>query len=214
MSEVQKHGFWFQDWVTTTFFPGYESPYGAKWDIPAEENTTHGRIPISIKTAKYPSPIGLGDAVRQFIIDEDFMLAVAFWRQTGNLKKVVNVSVACVKRELWRSLWHPVTLKALQDLDAIIKDMSQHYSEVRKTAQREKAKYPFTECSVTLNPKIDSKSQRRLQCSIPFRCFFERVAPNCLQEEVPQPELWGRTVPREIASPPRRFRSKRKETAA
>lgn len=78
MTQVQTHGFAFEKWVKNTFFTEVESTYTQKWDIPKEHNSGDKlpqqlrNIPVSIKMAKFGSPIGLGDAIRQFNIDEDF----------------------------------------------------------------------------------------------------------------------------------------------
>lgn len=72
MTQVQHHGFAFERWVKETFFEPFKANYAQKWDVPAEHNCLcevpldlRG-LPVSIKTAKFGSPIGLGDAARQF----------------------------------------------------------------------------------------------------------------------------------------------------
>ena len=71
MVEVQAHGFTFEKWVRDTFFDGYSGSYMQKWDIPPDANThasvptAFRSIPVSIKTAKLGSPIGLGDVLRE-----------------------------------------------------------------------------------------------------------------------------------------------------
>jgi hypothetical protein len=69
MVEVQKHGFTFEKWVRDTLFRGYEGSYMQKWDVPPDQNkhpaidSSHRALPVSIKTAGFGSPIGLGDAL-------------------------------------------------------------------------------------------------------------------------------------------------------
>ena len=75
--EVQGHGFTFENWVHDTIFDSYEAgSYTDEWDVGKDFNVNHGGVPVSIKTAKYRSPVGLGDALRQFRISEDFLLIV------------------------------------------------------------------------------------------------------------------------------------------
>ena len=38
MSEVQRHGFDFENWVKETFFAEFEASYTNKWDVPKEGN--------------------------------------------------------------------------------------------------------------------------------------------------------------------------------
>ena len=85
MPEVQLHGFDFENWIKKTFFADFTVSYSHKWDIPAEFNNLEiihkefHHLPVSIKTCKNRSPIGFGDALRQFKNDEDFLLIVGFW---------------------------------------------------------------------------------------------------------------------------------------
>ena len=116
MVEVQNHGFMFENWIKDTFFNGYRGGYSDKWDVPVEFNSKN-KLPVSIKTAKYGSTIGLGDAIRQFNTNEDFLLIVGFWKQEGKLKHIVNVSAVVVKKEVWKNLWLPIKFDNLKKLD-------------------------------------------------------------------------------------------------
>ena len=100
-------------------------------------------------------------------------------------------------------LWGAVTLADLQKLDAVIKDKSLTPAEARAAAQKIKNAPPFTQSVIVVNPKIDSKTQRRIQCSLPFASFWMAVG------RVPQPqespELFGHSFPNPIQSSARRF---------
>ncbi len=205
MPEVQSHGFYFEKWVRDTFFNGYETKYSSKWDIDKEANIKYGKLPVSIKTAKYGSPIGLGDAIRQISIDEDFILIAGFWKQEGNLKRIVNVTSTEITKSLWKALWTPLTLKDIIKLDKLIKCYDIHYSKIRKDAQILKSTSPYCDCLITLNPKIDSKNQRRLQCSIGFNLHFNKIATESEMVEQPNPTLWNTPVPKSWESGIRKF---------
>jgi hypothetical protein len=56
---------------------------------------------------------------------------------------------------------------------------------------------------ITLNPKIDSRVQRRLQCSLSFDKLFSHLAPDASRAAADSPELWGGRVPAPFYSPPR-----------
>lgn len=188
------------------FFGGYRADsYTGHWDVPAEANKRFGGIPVSIKTAKYGSPVGLGDALRQFSIEEDFLLIVGYWKQEGPNKRFVNIVAATIRTNLWRSLWLPIILGHLRVLDATIKDRSIGYREARIRAQEIKSGPPFVDAAITVNPKIDSKTQRRLQCSIGFALMFDRIAPAADQGEDVTPELFGVPVIKPFISGPREF---------
>ena len=207
MVEVQKHGFKFEEWARDQFFGGYRAAsYTGHWDVPTEANERFGGMPVSIKTAKYGSPVGLGDALRQFSIEEDFLLIVGYWKQEGPNKRFVNIVTPIITINMWRSLWLPITLGDLRRLDATIKDRSIGYRAARVRAQEIKSGSPFADAAITVNPKIDSKTQRRLQCSIGFALMFDRISPTADRSESTNPELFGVQAIKPFASGPRKFR--------
>lgn len=203
-AEVQSHGYVWEKWVADTFFGGYRQPsYTQKWDIPAEVNIAHGGIPVNPKVAKLGAPIDLGDALRQFDIDEPFLLVIGYWAQEGDSKRFVNVVAARVEPAQWRALWGSITRADLERLDAAIKDRSIDHVEARRRAQAIKSEPRLREAAVTVNPKIDSRTQRRLQCSLSFDKLFEHLAPDANRSASDKPELWGVPVPGPFYSPPR-----------
>ncbi len=202
-SEVQRHGMSFEHWVADTFFGGHR-PSGAtdKWDIPAGANQNHGRIPVNPKATQYGEPVLLGDALRQYDVDEPFLLVVGFWQQDGRDKKFGQSLVARISPEQWRKLWAPVTRADLEAIDRLVKDTSRPIDEVRKEVLRRKKEPPFSEAVIQLNPKID-QSQRRLQCSISYVRLFKNLAPDRDRQAQSSAEIFGRRIPPLPASPPR-----------
>jgi hypothetical protein len=204
--EVQQHGLVFEQWVRDTFFDGYRpASYTQKWDIPAAANKRHGGIPVNPKAAKYGTPVDLGDALRQFAIAEPFILVVGFWEQAGDEKRFVNLVAPRIEPELWQKLWGPVTRADLARLDAVVKDRSLTPEQARAAALKIKNAPPFTQSIIVVNPKIDSHTQRRLQCSLRFEDVFNYLAPDAPRAPQAQPTLWGVPFPHEIASRPRTF---------
>lgn len=201
--EVQSHGLVFERWLGDTFFGGYlPHSYTQKWDIPAESNREHGGIPVNPKAIKYGTPVDLGDAVRQFQIDEPFLLIVGFWEQsTPEVKRWVNAQAVSVTPEMWSNLWGNITQADLERLIAVIKDKSLSLEEARAQAKAIKGRPPFTEAVIQVNPKIDG-SQRRLQCSIRFDDFFLHLAPSASKDKMPVAKIFGRPIP-PVAAPPR-----------
>jgi hypothetical protein len=206
--EVQHHGVVFEQWVRDTFFGGYKpKSYTQKWDVPAEFNQDHGRIPANPKAIKFGSSIDLGDALRQFQIAEKgerFLLIIGFWVQDGKNKRWVNAVAAEVSPEQYRRLWEPVTREDLEKLDAVVKDKSLPLAEAREEAQKIKRRVPFSKSIMQVNPKIDAR-QRRLQCSIRFGDFFHELAPTADSTKQDKPMLWGVPLPEEFESAPRRL---------
>jgi hypothetical protein len=134
--EVQQHGVVFEEWVREEFFGGYTpESYTQKWDIPAGANLRFGGYPVNPKATKYRSPVGLGDALRQYDIAEPFILLLGFWQQDDDVKRFVNITPVTIHPETWRMMWGPVTREDLERLNSLIKDRSIDYREVRNLAQ-------------------------------------------------------------------------------
>lgn len=204
--EVQQHGLVFEEWVRDNFFEGYKPPgYTQKWDIPAAINRNHGGLPVNPKAIKYRSSVDLGDALRQFDIDEPFILIIGYWVQEEDRKRMVNIVAPVITPATMRQLWGDITREDLVRLDTLIKDRSLDYREVRKQAQAMKKSPPFNTSIITLNPKIDSKGQRRLQCSLRFGKVFKYLAPGADDGIQDPPVLWGIPFTETIASRPRSF---------
>ena len=202
--EVQRHGLVFEQWVRDTFFNGYKpASYTQRWDIPAGENRDHGGIPVNPKAVKLGTAIDLGDAFRQYEIDEPFLLVVGFWQQEGAAKRIVNIAAPEVRPETWRQLWAPVTYADLLKLDALIKDTGPALEETRRLVLKMKNSPPFTQAVIQVNPKIDAQGQRRLQCSLRFADFFQFLLPGADGKPQEHPALFGVEYPGPIPSPPR-----------
>lgn len=215
MSERQMHGLSFEDWFRDTFTNNNSAASATgKWDISNPtykgEFTAHVSafqgLPVFIKTCKYGTSINFGDALRQFNNTEDFLLIVGFWIRAGNAKKFVSVKAKKVTHKVWHQLFAKVVtpdeLKndrmetadikiKLEKLDTTIKK-TPSFQEARRKAQEEKKTLPPME--IVINPKIDSKNRRRLQCSLPFQTFWEKIAvePSFQYEKC---TFWGVEVP-------------------
>jgi hypothetical protein len=202
--ESQAHGLVFEKWVRDTFFRGYKpASYTQRWDIPAAENRDHGGIPVNPKAVKYGAAIDLGDALRQYEIDEPFLLVVGFWQQEGAAKRIVSIAAPEIAPAAWRKLWAPVTYADLLKFDALIKDTGPSVEELRRLALKMKNSPPFSQAVIQVNPKIDATGQRRLQCSLRFADFFNHLLPGADWKPAAPPALWGVEYPGPIASPPR-----------
>jgi hypothetical protein len=172
MTERQKHGFDFEEWVKKTLLGGY----GSRWDSPSGG-------PYSIKFPKWKSPIPLGSAARQYKTTRRFSLIVGFWENGHQTKRVVKILEIKISAKMWRELWGGMPYMDVALLEKAVTSVPKHCSrdalvKARRRVRELKAEIAsrHPSCVITLNPKIDSKEQRRLQCSIPFKVFFEKVA--------------------------------------
>ncbi len=211
--EEQAHGLVFEHWICDTFFAGYRpNDYTQKWDVPGAVNhlpdPALAGLPVNPKAARLRSPVGLGDALRQHDVDEPFILVVGYWTQTSpGEKRFVKILAPRVEPSTWRSLWGPVTRADLERLDALVKDRSLPPAEAARLARDMKSSPPFSKAIFVLNPKIDAKGQRRLQCSLRYEDVLARLAPGVPPEPEETPVLWGTPLPDVIASPPRKGRT-------
>lgn len=210
MPEVQAHGFGFEKWVRDKFFGGYVGSYMQKWDVAPDSNihpsvpTQLLNLPVSIKTAKLGSPIGLGDVLRQRQIDHDYLMIVGFWEQrTPSEKWIVEIGYAKFTAADWQRLWGQLGIDEIASIDVTVKNLAEHYSTVRTKAQEWKKRASVRTSTIVINPKIDSKHQRRIQCSLPYLSFWQQAS------RIPQPndapDLWGCPFPNPILSAPRTF---------
>lgn len=211
MVEVQSHGFSFEKWVRDAFFDGYRGSYMQKWDVPPDRNVHPSiperwrNLPVSIKTKKYGCAVELGDVLRQRQIDHPFLMIVGFWRQrTPEEKWIEEIGVAYFSIQAWVNLWGQLSLERLREIDAVVKDLSQHYTVVRDRAKQWKKNTPAVATSaIVVNPKIDSVVQRRIQCSLPFQRFWLQVERTPVPSDTPT--LFGISFPNPIISSRRTF---------
>ena len=210
MTEVHAHGFSFEKWVLDHFFAGYSGTYTQKWDVPKDHNIhpvvpEHFRhLPVSIKTAKTGSPIGLGDVLRQRQIDHDFLMIVGFWEQpTATEKWFVDIGCALFHAAKWQALWGQLTLAEIFTIDAVIKNQGTHYSTVRAEAKNWKRRASVQTSTLVINPKIDSKIQRRIQCSLPNKSFWQIVGRE--PQKCDNPTLWTQVFSNPVKSSARTF---------
>lgn len=213
MVEVQAHGFTFEKWVRDTIFEGYAGTYMQKWDIPPDINhhaaipAKFQHLPVSIKACKYGQSINLGDILRQREVDHPFLMIAGFWRQrTPTEKWVEEIGVVCFSATHWASLWGTLSLAQLREIDTTVKNKTESYVSIQAKAKVWKRTTPEVDTSrITVNPKIDTKGQRRIQCSLRFAEFWRAV--DRVPEPKDQPLLFGRPFPNPIPSSTRKFNS-------
>jgi hypothetical protein len=217
MSANQQLGLDFEDWVRETFTSNQKGSCTEKWDIAdpnykrkySKHTSPFSGLPVSIKTCKAYTSVCFGDALRQYSINQNFLLIVGFYSRAGNSIKFEDVSAGIVSWRVWRNLFAEavsedelkkdrMTAKEMgekiKQLDELIKDRDLHYKTVRKKAKAEKALLPQME--ISLNQKIDSKNQRRLQCSLRYDIFrLKFYSPGEIHADG-KPRLWGEEIPK------------------
>ena len=83
MTEVQSHGFVFEDWVKIVLgVKELAYNYTQKWDI-------RGETPVSVKCMGSTNALEFGSTVRIWEINETFTLVVGRWEQIS-FKKIIR----------------------------------------------------------------------------------------------------------------------------
>jgi hypothetical protein len=168
MPANQNHGFLWEDEIKAKVFQ-FSAPVGytAVHDIGKEHNRFNSRENISIKVTG-SATVCMGDALRVFTYspDEVHTGIVLRYSQAGDTKTVSGVYELDLDNRVL--LWGGVTLEDVRALDSLVRSMPTGRRDTAIDQQISQLKKELNSKSgvVRFNPKIDSKSQRRLQCSI------------------------------------------------
>jgi hypothetical protein len=185
--EVQSHGFTFEQQVWNHMF---QRGYTDDWDIPGSANLQNPGVPISVKFMEWKNSIYLGDAGRQFAVNEPFEMVVGFYQKVEGEKQIVALHHLSFTPEQWQQMWGEITAVELAAFSERIKqgsiEAAQDYARPHAAELRKKSGI------FSINPKIN-KDQRRIQCSIPFTVFYQQVLKQEpeIQEKI---ILWGREL--------------------
>lgn len=168
MSSNQLHGKKFEDILKATFSGSSDSARSqdSSWDIEAKFDSDN--LPISIKTKKISKSmtIEMADARKFFTNTDEFKLIVALYEQIDNIKSCCKVIEFVVRKKDLKKLKGNIKTSDIINFHNSLKSypIGEHNS-CREYAKEQK-KLIQSSSFVKLNAKIDSKSQRRLQCSI------------------------------------------------
>jgi len=169
MPENQLHGVLFEaDIKAKVFNNPPPAPYTAPHDVDRCHNPFNSNENISIK-ATGSSTVCMADALRVFGYEPgvDHTAIVVKYDQRGEEKVLTHVyELDLMKRE---ELWGSVTKEDIEALNALVRSMpvGQRVPEIDRAIKEKKKELNAKSGFIQFNPKIDSKNQRRLQCSIP-----------------------------------------------
>jgi hypothetical protein len=210
----QMHGKQFEDMLKALLYSGASDTARkatAKVDIEASFDKLLG-LDTSVKVSKLCSDISLADARAFWAMNNPFRLLVACWKQkTPTIKEFYEIHEFIITPTIMQKLRGKVTLQQITELhNAITQFPYGQHTQARIYAKLQKRLLqPHT--LITLNPKIDSKTQRRLQCSLKMKILKEVMQEYpYYQEETPHYILHHETMgnmvlPQLIKSEPRRF---------
>jgi len=171
MGQSQKHGFTFENEVRKIFGLKPESNDRNVHDIPCNLNKFNPNENISIKTVG-STTICCGDIMRFFSYDfnKKNTIIVIKYNQIDNQKTVENIYEIDYTMDMHQILFGDCTLQLIQDYVNMIKGIPHGRAppETKKKYKLEKKNIEtVNNMKIQINPKVDSKGQRRVQCSIP-----------------------------------------------
>ena len=167
--------------------------------------------PVSIKTAAVKAAaraatVCLSDARRVWSWREQIVLVVGLYNQIGDEKHFHSIyEFRFNLSELERSkLYGEITLDEVTFFHERLKsfEIGQH-AAARAWAKTLKKAWKARTGVIQLNPKIDSKNQRRLQCSAAITALVDA----CEDSELFRDEYRGLQLPYVVSSSSREFRS-------
>lgn len=170
-NQSQKHGYIFEERIKNIFGCEYKDNDTGKYDIPCEFNKIDSNENCSIKITK-SNNIDCGDILRFFTLDNNpihktTIIIGKYIQHTPQTKKINKIYEINYTQELHKLLFGNITKEELENYINKVKNIP-HGKNYDKTYLAEKCelqkKYNM---KINISPKVDSKKQRRVQCSIP-----------------------------------------------
>jgi len=168
--QSQKHGFDFENEIRTKVFNLNEEINNLNiYDIPAKDNKFNNNENISIKITQ--NVIFCSDILRFYNYDfnQQNTIIVGKYTQIGEIKNINEIIEIDYNQELHTYLFGTITKEIIEKYIQMIKeipngkvtkDQRDYYLNLKKKLMKD---YSMNIC---INPKVDSKNQRRVQCSI------------------------------------------------
>lgn len=172
MSINQYHGKTFENIIRLHLYPECpEQNNTAQFDIPKQYTNSAN---ISIKTTSR-NIVDLSDARRFWNNTDDIIFIVGLYKQEQNTKIFNEIIEATYNKQALQKIKSPLSIDEINEFHHNICQFGfAEHGKARQFAKTHK-KFLFENKNsiILLNPKIDSKSQRRLQCSIKMVDFIQ-----------------------------------------
>tara|TARA_R100000988_G_C3925590_1_gene128907 strand:- start:16 stop:621 length:606 start_codon:yes stop_codon:yes gene_type:complete len=169
--EVQAHGNYFEDLkireLTGFSKDEYDSMkdngYTSSMDI---VKGLHSDKDVSIKTAK-GRKVDCGDILRRRS-ETEYDIIIGVWDQVGDSKIFHTEYTFHIKPEHETLLWGRMSYEKLREFNEYIKSIPEGRTAQKETKVERQVLKTITEdvdAQMKIHPKVDSKKQRRVQCS-------------------------------------------------
>lgn len=197
MSAAQQHGFDFEKYIMENKLNEIiklhkkDIPYTYEFDIP----------PIQIKSFNYSKKvIEFGSLKNKINQNSDYVLVLIGYEQVGEIKKVVFSNSFYIPSKISTKIKGNLNLNYINDLENKIKSFERgKHTAARNWAKQERKTVKNFESLYDVRFKIDSKIQRRIQCSLKLDTFFDFFEVNQITNHLKIPS---------INSPSRKFKKK------
>ena len=177
--ESQAHGLEFEDriirLITGLSKKEYDATkngggYVSSMDIVAGN---HSERNYSIKTCKHEKSVNCGDITRfmQHCRDTEFTMIIGAWKQSENYKIYNNILEFDFHPSHYQKIWGLMDATDIQPFVEYVRSIPHgSVGQISTRSERIRRKNFIIEskgdCLAKINPKVDSGSQRRVQCSI------------------------------------------------
>lgn len=172
-TESQSHGFIFEEQVKSRineYLNLITIKYTNKWDIP----------PVSVKSFKFDKTksnnrVYFGSIENIFKINDGFFLALIGYEQKKSIKKVVFSDFIFIQASHFEELKGELTLNEIEELSNYLKTFKEGFhNKAREWYKSILPKYS-DKSKFQINFKVDSKKQRRIQCSISIEELYDNL---------------------------------------
>lgn len=167
MSERQVHGFNFEKLIKERYnIQNYSNNYTAVWD------GILNNIPVSIKLEKYGTDVEMASILRNSQNLQDFYLIVGFWdKEKDNIVEIVTLFINGAE---WHKLFNEQLVQECQTLIENISNDKKDDAKWKKEIGRLKELWSKnTPNLIRLRFKRDHKTQKRVQCAINNKDFYD-----------------------------------------
>lgn len=212
--ESQSHGFDFEDKIIEVitgikkneYQTLIENRYTSSMDIVKGVKSKHD---YSIKVSKEKSGIGGGDILRFLNHSEKgFKLIVGIWKQsTSDVKTYHTIYEFDIRKADFKLMWGNIPRKEIENFVDYVRSIpsgkkAQQENRDLWKQKRQKIYDAYDRGIVDIAAKIDSKNQRRVQCSINMNDLLS----SGIKYEVYQEKYKGINLPYEQKSQSRKFK--------
>ena len=168
--ERQAHGFSFEQYAREKYNVELNKGYIDKWD------GLYKNEPISIKTEKIGSDVEMADIFRNMDVNTNFYLLVGFWADEKN--NIVNEHLLYINGDEYSILFNKEMRSKFRDLlDNITNNRSDDVKWKEEITALKKEWKNSTPNLIRPRFKRDHKSQKRIQCAINNKDFYNYFIP-------------------------------------